>query len=430
MRTIRVHEYQRVFFALDGRQDSIPDAYKSALTQANEQYALQHREPLFNWVNPHAIQFRHVVGVVRIGDLTLEILPKVHKGEDDGTLDRAYLLRLLQVSGTLPLSTNEIASLATQSGALIDIVLRLFADEATTQLKQGRIHQYQHVQSVRTTVRGRLLVKQHILRSASGDVNLPCRYTDFIADHALNRLLHTAAHVGWRVASDTHTIQQLRCVYNQFDDVQLLQAPFAPSIPKLLLDRSDRRFGQAAKLAERVLRSISPHVRGGKTEFISLLFNMNELFEASMTRLLKRVVPSGISFTAQGPQRHLLKREGGSAFAMKPDIVIGLETPQHPTTVIDTKWKLLDPSDVNRSGVAQADAYQMYAYANRYNAHRVVLLYPHWYAGGAAPGLQTTYHLPDDSGRTIEVWTVDVREEVEGIGILGEIMAPTLAVQI
>jgi 5-methylcytosine-specific restriction enzyme subunit McrC len=42
---------------------------------------------------------------------------------------------------------------------------------------------------------------------------------------------------------------------------------------------------------------------------------------------------------------------------------------------VDTKYKLLDPYAA-KCGVAESDAYQMFAYARRYECSRVVLLYP------------------------------------------------------
>jgi len=43
---------------------------------------------------------------------------------------------------------------------------------------------------------------------------------------------------------------------------------------------------------------------------------------------------------------------------------------------MDTKWKLLSDTERN-SGISQLDMYQMYAYAKKYEADRIVLLYPY-----------------------------------------------------
>ena len=48
---------------------------------------------------------------------------------------------------------------------------------------------------------------------------------------------------------------------------------------------------------------------------------------------------------------------------------------EHTRLIMDTKWKRLDKRRTNL-GVSQADLYQLYAYAQRYNCADVVLLYP------------------------------------------------------
>jgi 5-methylcytosine-specific restriction endonuclease McrBC regulatory subunit McrC len=61
--------------------------------------------------------------------------------------------------------------------------------------------------------------------------------------------------------------------------------------------------------------------------------------------------------------------------------------------VIDTKWKLLSPGKKGRNGVAEADLYQLYAYARRYGCARSVLLYPH------TNGLEASdFHVLDADG--------------------------------
>lgn len=57
---------------------------------------------------------------------------------------------------------------------------------------------------------------------------------------------------------------------------------------------------------------------------------------------------------------------------MRPDIVL---VNDGEIIVMDTKWKVL--SDIVRNyGISQSDMYQMYAYSKKYNAEKIVLLYP------------------------------------------------------
>ena len=66
-----------------------------------------------------------------------------------------------------------------------------------------------------------------------------------------------------------------------------------------------------------------------------------------------------------------------------------------PIQIVDTKWKRLksDQEDT-KNGVSQADIYQLYAYAHRYECPDNVLLFP--MVDGVTP---ETYLIPDSSPR-------------------------------
>ena len=64
-------------------------------------------------------------------------------------------------------------------------------------------------------------------------------------------------------------------------------------------------------------------------------------------------------------------------FWLLPDVMV-LGEDQRPNIIIDTKWKLLDGRASERKSVSQADAYQLFAYAMRYQSRDNVLLYPKW----------------------------------------------------
>ena len=60
-------------------------------------------------------------------------------------------------------------------------------------------------------------------------------------------------------------------------------------------------------------------------------------------------------------------------FALRPDIVLTNDTSK---IILDTKWKMLSNTPHNNYGISQADMYQMYAYAKKYHAKEIWLLYP------------------------------------------------------
>jgi 5-methylcytosine-specific restriction endonuclease McrBC regulatory subunit McrC len=85
---------------------------------------------------------------------------------------------------------------------------------------------------------------------------------------------------------------------------------------------------------------------------------------------------TAIHVQARGHTKWLVNKEnGGGKFQLKPDILI--KKPGERTVVIDTKWKVLKTNSENyRNNISQADLYQLFAYAHRYDSEDNVLLYP------------------------------------------------------
>jgi 5-methylcytosine-specific restriction enzyme subunit McrC len=154
-------------------------------------------------------------------------------------------------------------------------------------------------------------------------------------------------------------------------------------------------------------------VTAGSAGGLSVFFDMNVLFEEYVGRVAAKVLrPLGYDVRLQEGRRYLVYDEVAErdAFLLKPDIVgrVG----EKPAWIIDTKWKELSQQEA-RDGVAQADMYQMYAYAQRYECPDVVLLYPHHAGLGPGGGVRRTYAVrrDDDSGTgRVRIATVDLTD--------------------
>jgi 5-methylcytosine-specific restriction enzyme subunit McrC len=102
---------------------------------------------------------------------------------------------------------------------------------------------------------------------------------------------------------------------------------------------------------------------------LSLLFDMNVLFEAYVGHYLRKHCSSAVSLQDKG--HHLACQDNKGVFALRPDIVI-----DGGKTIADTKWKVLS-EDKGYQDISQSDVYQMYAYATKYkDCQRIALIYP------------------------------------------------------
>ena len=101
----------------------------------------------------------------------------------------------------------------------------------------------------------------------------------------------------------------------------------------------------------------------------ALLFPMEKVFESFVAQQVKRYC-TDYDVYAQNKRKYLFDNK----FMLLPDIV--LEKSHKAVCIIDTKWKILNNNQNDNYGISQADMYQMFAYAKKFNCSSIVLCYP------------------------------------------------------
>lgn len=149
------------------------------------------------------------------------------------------------------------------------------------------------------------------------------------------------------------------------------------------------------------LKQLSFTVNKGAEVSIALLFPMERLFESYISFMLRKNIRNTQFKLHTQDNSHSLFSYPKKSFSLRSDIV--LESDKN-SIVMDTKWKVLSENKGNK-GITQTDMYQMYAYGKKYNASKVLLLYP------LSEMIDDTdlYFLSDD-GVYVEIHFIDLRE--------------------
>lgn len=368
---------------------SVPSVLPGQAAQLRSLRAV-HGFDVFKLVNETTLSAQQYVGAVQIGNLTVEILPKVEG--IDGTLMRRNLVAMLAVVLDLEISEGDIARVSTQRHGILEILIRLFCDKLFAQVHRGLVRRYEPRAENLSVMRGRIGITEQVRLNAANPERLHCRFDEFQEDNPLNQILKACVRLllkSSRELSNQRRLGELLLVFEGVSEVSRSTLPWH----LIRFDRLNQRYEPSFKLAELFLKSTPPDVSGGSVQGFSLFFEMNTLFEEYIGRIARRVFrPDGFKVVLQGPQRYLTYDETTEreAFAMKPDVV-GLKG-NDAAWIIDTKWKELSKEEA-KEGVAQGDMYQMYAYSNRYACSDVVLLYPHHEGLGPNHGIRTRYRL-------------------------------------
>ncbi len=356
---------------------------------------------------------------------SLEILPKIDRdaSESDETI-RARLVSMLDVALGLKLGDGQALAMARQKETLLDILIRLFADRLLAEARRGLPRAYMAQEEDLAALRGRLDVIRQFTHHAVRPDRLACRFDSLMPDTPLLRIMKACVLMLRRHARAIETqrrLDELRFLLAEVSDVPVSALPWT----QVSIDRTNRRwealYGLAKLFLKREWQRTNHDAKAGQG--ITLLFAMNDLFEAYIAALARRALRhSDLTVHSQGGLRYCLMEEGeggSKRFQTTPDILIKRQG--ETVMVIDTKWKLIgrNPEDKKR-GVSQADVYQMMAYARLYRCQEVMLLYPH-HAGLGIDVLDAGYGMLEGEER-LRIASVDlVLGEASVVGRLTEL---------
>lgn len=367
-RLVTVREWQAVPYAVLG------DPFVSALEGVARR--IGGRPFLFG---RDALQATRFVGAVRIGDTTLQVLPKGDRSDADAL---GALIHMLRTTRELTLRPTGRAGLSVAGGSLLEVWAWHFADTLNGLLRRDLRRDYVVVEERTRFLRGRLLVQQMTTGREALTGAYPCRYRVFTSDHLLNRILRRSNKLVSRATTAARTLRVLRendALLSDAADVEVRAA----DADRVHLDRLNRAYEPVLDWCRLVLSNTTPDLRTGATEHLAFLFDMDRLFEQFVVTFLRThasriVLPWGRPLDGVHPQRVLGRLFGG--LPMTVDIV--LRDAEGRALLVDTKNKALD----GRPG--RDDLYQMYAYGRAADrpCDDVLLLYPRTHRGGAYLG--------------------------------------------
>lgn len=354
------------------------------------------------------ITARNYVGLITMTDGTvIEILPKI-SGEDisEGETRRIFL-EMLKSLRDVTFKKFNVSNLHTERMNIFEIFIKMFLDEVTVLTKQGLKSAYTAIEANERFCRGKLLTSQNIKHNLVTKERFYVSYDDYNINRPENRLIKTTLRFLLNTSNDTQNRLHAMRLLSFFEGVEY-SVSCDGDFSKCFLDRSMSHYERTLSWCRVFLKGNSFTAFAGQHVAVALLFPMEKVFESFVAAKFRKYIPSEVNLKLQDATYSLFDSPNRT-FALRPDIV--LESEGHKV-VLDTKWKLL--SDTARNcGISQSDMYQMYAYGKKYEAKRVILLYPN-----SEKVSKTDIGYVSNDNVKVDVYFIDLRDADKSISNL------------
>ena len=320
----------------------------------------------------NGLKFKNFVGVIQIGNTTIEILPKADKLSNDSAQKKIWhsiLLDMLRHCRKIKVDAITEASLRKKNHSLLDLYFELFINEVKLLMQQGLIKKYDKESSNVTALKGRLEFSNNIQQNLVRNERFFTNHQVYNQDHLINQILLRAIKVLKKITYNSYlqdSINRLLINFPEVCDIQINSSHF----DKIVLNRKTQSYSEALKIAKLILLNYSPDIKGGDENMLALLFDMNKLWEEYIYRMLLKNNDKSITVKFQN-RKHFWNTK-----VIKPDIIVNKTFEKNGNQiskvfVIDTKWKIREYNQPDDD-----DLKQMYAYNMYWNSDRSMLLYP------------------------------------------------------
>jgi 5-methylcytosine-specific restriction enzyme subunit McrC len=341
---------------------------------------LNNKLKIFNTNYHKSIKAKQYVGVIKIKNITIQILPKIYKNENNKQKEAlTNLLYMLSYTNNLKIKEN-MANLA-KDNDLFEIYIYIFAKNLLKEIERGIYKDYNKKEDELNYLKGKLNINKQIKHNLTKKHKLYCIYNEFSENNLINQILKYTIELLKNATKNYRNKKLLNDLSFIFEDVEY-KTIINKDFDKIAFNRMNERFKPYIKMAELFIKNSSINLTTKDLETFSLIFNMDLLFEEFIGNILRRykaeIFEKDVDVYLQHKKYYLMREitdeNNKDFFALKPDVVV--KENDKTILIIDTKYKQLINDRSKNYNLHQSDIYQIFAYLKKYNCKNGILLYP------------------------------------------------------
>lgn len=323
-------------------------------------------------VTHNGIETTSWVGVIKYKNTHFQILPKLicDNGYKENILKN--LIFMLSYTKNLDIKVSNESKLSTAENPFIEILIREYTKSLFECLKRLTPKKYVREEDNLNYLKGKIKFTENIRYNSSNQAKFYCEYDEFSENNILNQLFLFVSTCLYNISNDSYNKKTLKFIMNYYSDIKLVRFDRFKA-EKIKLSRNQELFKKPFNLAKMFVEKTSVDLSKNKFENITLIWDMNKLFEEFVFEIMKKYESElGCKLVAQ-KGRKLLKNDTSKKRNTFVDILVEKgDGEELERIVLDTKYKKFVSSD----DFSNADVFQVSTYCLLHNAHHAILLYP------------------------------------------------------
>lgn len=333
----------------------------------------------------NGIKARNYVGILKYKNHQFEILPKlIDKDKIDNEYERKEILKnllyMLSLTKKIDIKESEIAKISKSKNPFLEILIKIYANSLFECLKRFIPKNYVTEENNLNFLKGKLLFSKHIIKNSVNQAKFYCQYDEFSENNLLNQLFYYVSRLLYFVSIDNENKRVLKFITDLFCDIDFKKINVY-KIKNLKLTKNQTIFEKPFDLAKIFLENSSIDMNQHKIKTISLLWDMNKLFEEFIFEFIRRnkdeinnkLENKKIEGIKYQKGKRLLYCEESKQHYGNTFVDIFLELNDNIRYIIDTKYKI---NDGNFGEFSNTDIFQMVTYETIHNSQNAILIYP------------------------------------------------------
>lgn len=363
-KNIIVFEHERLRIGQSGDNSAFDERKLFAL----QQFYGTSGVPYFSLIH-NGVQFNSFVGVLQVGNLIIEVLPKADKAETSNANEwRKRLIDMMRAVNNFEVKATSQSHLRIKPNTILDLYIEMFISQVEYLLRTGLVKQYRKETGNQSALKGNLLFHKNIQENLIHQERFYVHHGIYDNLHKLNSILYKTILLIKEINTNVPLISRINALLLNFPEQPKIKVT-EQTFQRITYNRKTESYRKAIEIAKFLLLQYHPDLTSGNNHVLALMFDMNVLWEQFIYVSLKKHLQSEDVLVRSQLSKNFWQHERGATTKIRPDIVIKVN--EEKNYVLDTKWKCLD-------GISPStdDLRQMYVYHEYFNADKVALIYP------------------------------------------------------